>query len=586
MGCKWTGNSFNVKDDNMFVRTVCSKGHRYVRIVENYREEGKLHQRVVGNLGNLKLCQKDLVQVIEGLRRLVEKVYVTEEEIAPQNGPEYGRIAVGVELWRQLGFEEVLSRRFGRTKVKEVGPVYAQCMVLNRLCDPESKLGIFRWLEDVYLPGWGLPRVLEKEEQKEYAERFYRTLDYVEKWKEGVEKELYVRVRDLFHLRVDVVFYDVTSSYFEGAGARGLGKRGYSREGHPEDKQVVIGLVLCHGLPIAHHVFEGNRVDISTVKEVARDLKERFEIGRFVFVGDRGMVSEEIIQFLEKEGMDYVVALRRRGCLDTAKALQVEVDETWEEVGCVRAKEVVAEADTFVHDEWGLASKEGRRLVLCYNEERAEQERQKRRDKMDNVRPQLEALAALVNSGKLKNPRTVTERATRILSRRKGSRHFTWSFKDGRFAFSEDERKLAYEEKLDGKFVLLCRTKSYWLSTSQVVETYKDLWEIEWAFRDLKSFIEVRPMRHYKENRVRAHVQICVWALLIQRVLQRKLDQAGIAMTSRMALGSLRTIKVVETQVGPKRVTFVTPPNPRNRSILNALGLRVPKVLVEEKRQP
>jgi transposase len=559
----------------MFVRTVRSKGHRYVRIVENYREGGKLHQRVIANLGNLRLRQKDLVQVIDGLRRLVDKVYVTEEEIAPQNGPEYGRIAVGIWLWRQLGFEEALSRRFGKRKVKEVGPLYAQCMVLNRLCYPESKLGIFRWLEDVYLPGWGLPRVLQKEEQKEYAERFYRTLDYLEEWKEDLERELYLRVRDLFHLRVDVVFYDVTSSYFEGAGARGLGKRGYSRDGHPEDKQVVIGLVLCHGLPIAHHVFEGNRADITTVKEVAKDLKERFQIGRFVFVGDRGMVSEE-------EGIDYVVALRRRECLETAKALEMEVDETWEEVGCVKAKELVTEADTFVNDEWGLASREGRRLVLCYNQERAEQERQKRRDKMDKVRPQLEALAALVNSGKLKNPRTVTERATRILSHRNGSRYFTWSFQDGRFEFSEDRKNLAYEENLDGKFVLLCRTKSYWLSTSQVVETYKDLWEIEWAFRDLKSFIEVRPMRHYKDNRVRGHVQICVWALLIQRVLRKKLDEAAVDMTSSMALHSLRTIKVVETQVGPKKITFVTPPHPRNQCILNALGLRLPKVLVEE----
>jgi transposase len=288
---------------------------------------------------------------------------------------------------------------------------------------------------------------------------------------------------------------------------------------------------------------------------------------------------------LEEEGIDYVVALRQRECLETAKAIQVEVDETWDEVGRVTAKELVAEADTFVHDEWGLASREGRRLVLCYNEERAEQERQKRLDKMAKVRSPLEALSALVNSGKLKDPRTIAERATRILSHRKGSRYFTWSLKDGTFAFSEDKRKVAYEEKLDGKFVLLCRTKSYWLSTFEVVKTYKDLWEIEWAFRDLKSFIELRPMRHYKDNRVRGHVQICVWALLIQRVLQKKLDEAGVGMTSRMALQSLRTIKVVETEVGPNKIAFVTPPNPRNQSILNALGLRLPRVLAEQAPQ-
>jgi len=393
---------------------------------------------------------------------------------------------------------------------------------------------------------------------------------------------LYLRVRDMFHLRVDVVFYDLTSTYFEGAGARRLGKRGYSRDGHPQDKQILIGLILCHGLPIAHYVFEGNRPDITTVEEVAKDLKRRFQIGRFVFVGDRGMVSRKIIEFLEKEEIDYIVALRRRQCLETARAIELEVDDTWQEVGCVRAREVVESGDTFIEQEWGLASNEGRRLVVCYNQERAGQEREKRGRKMERVRPGLEALAALVNSGKLKNPREIAERATRILSRHNGSRYFDWRLDEGRFQFSEDQRKIAYEEKLDGKFILLSRTRRYWLSTCQVVEAYKDLWEIEWAFRDLKSFIQVRPIRHSKEARVRGHVQICVWALLIQRVLQKKLDEAEVSMSSRMALQSLRTIKAVETKVGEKHITFLTPPNPRNLGILKALQLKLPGVLADQ----
>jgi len=191
-----------------------------------------------------------------------------------------------------------------------------------------------------------------------------------------------------------------------------------------------------------------------------------------------------------------------------------------------------------------------------------------------------------VCSGKLKNPRTITERVSGILSRPNGSRHLTRSLKDGRFRFWEDKRNLACEENLDGKFVLLCRTKSCRLSTSQAVETYNDLWEIEWAFRDLKSFIELRPMHHWKDNRVRGHMQICAWALLIQRVLQKKLDEAGFDMTSTMALQSLRTIKVVGTKVGQRKIAFVTPPNPRNPCILNALGLRLPKVLAEQAPQP
>jgi hypothetical protein len=115
----------------MFMRRAKAKGHRYVRIVENYREGGKLRQRVMANLGNLRLRQKELVQLIEGLRRLVEEVYVTEEEIAPQNSPKQGQTAVDIWLWRRLAFEEVLWRRFARRKGKEVGSLYAQWMVLN-----------------------------------------------------------------------------------------------------------------------------------------------------------------------------------------------------------------------------------------------------------------------------------------------------------------------------------------------------------------------------------------------------------------------------------------------------------------------
>lgn len=562
----------------MFVRTVKAKGETYVRIVEGYRKDGKPKQKVIANLGNLRLCQKELVKIIEGLRSLVSEVFVKEDEIEPQNGLEYGCVMVGEKIFKELGLEQMLRERFRTTKALEVGGVYALAMTMNRLSYPSSKLGIFRWMEDTYLPDWPLKREASKEEQKILAERFYRTLDYLERWKDDLEQQLYFNLRNLFSLKVDLVFYDLTSTYFEGEGPKEA-KRGRSRDGHPRDKQIMIGLVLCQGLPIAHYVFEGNRLDKTTVKEVVKDLKARFEIGRFVFVGDRGLVTKEIIQFLEDEKLDYIVALRRRRCLETARAIEVEFKDSDEKVGDTWFKEIVG-ADEVAEKEWGLAAQPGRRLFICLNQERKEKETKKRQEKMDRVRLELEALERSVKKAKTIDEKEIASRVTRILSHHNGNRYFAYEIKDKEFIFYEHPKNIPYEKKLDGKFVLLAKTVAHPLSEKEVVKGYKDLWDIEWAFRDLKDFVEIRPIYHRKENRVRGHVQIVVWALLIERIIQRKLDEAGIEISARMALSSLRRIKAVETKVGSKQICFVTLAKGDNISILKALGIsKIPKVL-------
>jgi transposase len=130
--------------------------------------------------------------------------------------------------------------------------------------------------------------------------------------KKELEKHLYLKLRDLFSLKVDLVFYDVTLSYFEGEGPLSLAKKGYSRDQKPGKNQIVIGLIMCNGLPIGHEVFEGNRVDKKRVKEILSKLKEEFEIDRLIFVGDRGLVTKENLEELEKNGFESILALRKR----------------------------------------------------------------------------------------------------------------------------------------------------------------------------------------------------------------------------------------------------------------------------------
>lgn len=565
-------------EKTMFVRTLKIKKYTYVRIVKSVRINGKPHHKTIADLGNLQLKKNELIKVIDGLRKLVADVetYAKLAEIEPQGAPELGRILAAAHLWEELGLTQQLINRFNKTKISVYGELYTRVMVFNRLCDPHSKLGLFRWLEDVHIEDWQLPKDLGESRRFVEVQKFYHTLDYLEEWKEDIEKELYTRLKDLFNLKVDLVFYDTTSTYFEGETVK-MAKRGKSKDGRPRNKQIVIGLVLCDGLPIAHHVFEGNRIDKTTVKETVKDLSSRFEIKRCIFVGDRGMVTKEIIEYLESEEVnyEYIVALRRRRCIETAKALEYNFGQKEEEISNVYVKEIVGAADELAQKEWGLAAKKGRKLLVCLSVQRKQEEEAKREEKMKVVEKELADLKASVQKGNKVDVKQIIESATRILMHHDGKRYFKYEVAgDGKFEYNQDEKGLKYEKNLDGKFVLLIRSDK--LDAKDAVSAYKSLTEVEWAFRDLKSFEVIRPIWHRKDQRVKGHVFVCVLALLLDRVLQRKLYAANMNITSQMALESLRTFKAVATKVADKEFVLTTPVSAKNKEIFKAVGVKAP----------
>ncbi|MBM3703262.1 MAG: IS1634 family transposase [Actinobacteria bacterium] len=578
----------------MFIRTVETKGETYVRIVENLYINGKHTQRTIANLGNLKLQKENLIKIIYGLKKLVHEQLYSPDEIDPEAGLEYGSIYVAEKLWEEVGLKNMLEKYFSKG-AKTAKEIYAKVMVLNRLSEPKSKLGIFRWLENVWIDGLEFKKELTKEESKKLVEIFYKTLDYIEKFKEKLEKELYYNIRNLFSLKVDIVFYDLTSTYFEGEGPEEIAKLGKSRDSKSRNKQIIIGLIMCAGLPIGHHIFEGNRADKKTVEEVVEDLRARFEINRCIFVGDRGIVSKKVIEFLEDKEYEYIVALRRRRSLETAKAIEIELTEAdriaeFSKEATITnpdkeenfyAKEVGG-ADAVGADEWGLASKEGRRLILCLNSKRAKEEAIKRAEKIAKVKEELEELAESVKNGNRVTEKPITERATRILSHHNGSRYFRYRVSGkGKFSFEENEEKLEYEKKLDGKFVLLTNNKLF--PVKEIVKTYKELSEIEMAFKELKDFLRIRPIYHYREKRVRSHVVICVWAYLLEKILEQKLKGAQLDISAREALKSLGKIRMIPTKLAGKQFLYTTKLDWKNSKILKAVGLSDPPRLIEVK---
>src|SRR6266540_3481198 len=267
----------------MFLRTVKAAGgkgvqHEYVRLVESYREDGTTKQRVVCNLGRKDLLATHLDALIRLLRGEPPAAGLVRAGPVQATGAwDWGPMLVARTLWRELGLDTLLAAQGGRSRA-----------------------------DGVALAERALVRVANRQ-----LHQWYRTLDQLHARQPAIELALYLRLRDLFSLKVDLVFYDLTSTYFEGHGPPEAA-HGHSRDGKPRNRQVLVGVVMVDQWPIAHHVFRGNLRDATTVPQVVEDLEQRFGLERVVFVGDRGMVTAANLQRLREHDQGYVVGLQRR----------------------------------------------------------------------------------------------------------------------------------------------------------------------------------------------------------------------------------------------------------------------------------
>src|SRR5713101_4702087 len=308
----------------MYVRTIkvpSSNGttNEYVRVVEAYRENGRVKQRTIADLGRKDLLVAllpKLERVLKGIPKLADEA---EGAVDVLQADTWGPVLVVRALFAELGLWQILDE----VGAKARGPVpFADrvfVLVANRLVRPKSEHGLANWLETDFVcdrlgrrfvPQWKASKRVRVDFRQLHA--WYRTLDWLERAKSTIEVCLYQRLRDLFSIKPDLIFYDITSTYFEGAGPEELARHGHSRDQKRRNVQVIVGVVMVAGWPITHHVWEGNRKDSTTVLEVLRDLQQRFDFQRVVFVGDRGMVSEDNLKQVIEAGQGYLVGVRRR----------------------------------------------------------------------------------------------------------------------------------------------------------------------------------------------------------------------------------------------------------------------------------
>ncbi|MBV9062525.1 MAG: IS1634 family transposase, partial [Alphaproteobacteria bacterium] len=318
--------------------------------------------------------------------------------------------------------------------------------------------------------------------------------------------------------------YDLTSSYFEGRGPPAKGAFGHSRDGKPRNPQVLVGLVMVDGWPIAHYVFQGNWRDAKTVPEVLSDLERRFGLKRVVLVGDRGMVTSDNLDLLRTHGHGYIVGRNRRRCGEVFDYIQSATGPWIECPLGIAAREKATPPKTLVQE---VASKTpGMRVFVVHSEERQVYERAQRDKAMERVRARLEKLQRRVAEGRLKAPEKIGAAAARILACNHGHRYYDWRYEDGMFRFFEHPVHFTREQAYEGKYVI--QTEEPTLSAVEAVRLYKDLSEVERAFSNLKDVLDMRPIYHRTDGRVEAHIYVAALAFLLHRAIEKKLKAARL----------------------------------------------------------
>lgn len=450
------------------------------------------------------------------------------------------------QMWKRLGIgqavEGLLKEHEYRTPVERA--LFA--LVANRALAPRSKLGVEEWVaEDVVIPG------LKEVE----VQQLYRAMDFLVEHQGEVQWQVFTAVANLLNLEVDLLFLDTTSTYFEveeedgeGDGEAGLRRRGYSRDHRPDLPQAVVGLAVTReGIPVRCWVWPGNTADTSVVAQVKKDLVG-WKLGRVVTVVDRGFVSEENLKELQKAGGHYIAGERLR----SGKA---GVEAALERPGRYQVvKEGVEVKEVIVGD--GEARQ---RYILVRNPKRARRDQAQRQELLQRLEQELKGL------GELKGP-AYSKGCCALLTHPAYGRYLK---QDRQGRPSIDRSKIAEESRLDGKYLL--RTSDDTLTAADVALGYKQLAEVERAFRSLKHDLDLRPMYHRLEERIKSHVLLCWLALLLVRVAENRTGETWGKMRAaleRMHLGEYR---------GPDGVVLRrTETRPQQQGILKALDVAEP----------
>lgn len=515
----------------MYVRSISRKNKdgstvTYVQLAHNVwnKEKGHARAEVIYSFGRADELN------IDAIRRLVKSLlrFLSPEDAlqsqASMEKETYGlrfikSLPMGGayllrKLWEGLGLHNGIVKSLKSRKFRSPVEWAIFAMIANRALDPDSKRAVEEWVrEDVAL---GNPEPIS-------LQHLYRGMDFLMENEEGIQREVFFATADLLNLEVDILFFDTTSTYMEieEEDEEGLRRYGHSKDKRPDLPQVVIGLAVTkEGIPVRCWVLPGNTQDMNTVEMVKNDLKG-WKLSRCIWVMDRGMNSEENRIILQRAGGHYIIGERLRDAQGNYKEALSCPGRYHEIKENLKVKEVI------------IGEGERRkRFVVVYNPEQAKKDKATREWTLKRIEESLKALGQ--QKGKIHKKAVCA-----LLSHRSMGRYLK-QLQGG--AIKIDRAKVKAEEALDGKYLLSTSDDS--LAPEDVALGYKQLMEVERAFRTLKTTLELRPIYHRKDKRIKAHVLLCFLALVLARIAER---QTGLtwdkirSVMERMHLGEFKS---------------------------------------------
>lgn len=506
----------------MFARVITSKGNEYLNIIETYRDGKKVKQKVIANLGRVdklkigsieKLSQK-LLEIVESSKSVNQSSVPNIEELDRYN---YGYI-VYRKIWDRYKLDEILDKLIEDIDIKYDFKSVIFSMVVDRLIKPKSKLALIENRED-YL----------NINDKLQLNHIYRSLDILAENKIAIEEALFNQNKTLFNISTDIVFYDVTTFYYESKNENDLKKFGYSKDGKFGDVQVVMGLLIDkNGLPIGYELFSGNTFDSKTMVKVLDNLKGKFNLENVVIVADRGLNSKINLKYIKDAGYDYLMAVSIKSLnkkmkdiildkqsytnilatQDSKDGLYAYKTEEYENI--VKYEEETTNPDTGEITIKKQEIKLKEKFICTYTDKRA------RKDNYDRGRGLDKANKIIQENQK-----------SSLTSTRSHKKYIKKQTEDDNckdFTMGMDWMKIKEQQRYDGFYAIT--TSKLELDPLEVISNYRNLYKIEDSFRVLKSTFNTRPIYHYKEKRIEAHFIVCFIAFMLERDLEIRLKKS------------------------------------------------------------
>ena len=543
----------------MYLRRHCKKSggvdYESWTLVESERTIAGPRQRIVATIGKLpgldreeRVGWEEIGRILDGKPRPSLPLFDEAEDLPSwatvnirgvqvERLRSFGDVYLGLALWKRLQLDTFCSEHIRNGKEDIPWSVMACILTLARFCAPSSELQI----ADFWYGTTALDDLLGVSREKVNDDRLYRALDELLPHKEALCGHLQQRYGELFGTRFDFLFYDITSTYFEGAmEGNAQAKRGYSRDGRPDCVQVTIGLVASkEGLPLAFEVFDGNRTDVTTVEEMVLMMEKKYGVAERVWVMDRGMVSEKNLEFMRTRGARYLVGTPKALLRKFEREL---LDKNWTSVRPDVEIKLCSSPDGGEET-----------YVLCRSQGRKDKEQAILNRFIARIEEGLRKIQEQANSGRLRNKEKALLQIGKLLGKNSRAASMyevmvneTGSGKAVRLTVTikKNEERYNWALATSGSYIL--RTNWPERDPQELWKTYMDLTQVEDAFRTTKSDLGMRPIFHHKKDRTQAHILVCFLALAMWRLLSHWMHCSGIGSAPRKLLEEMRTVKSLD----------------------------------------